>query len=183
MNEVVTDAQEAVFTAKRQLNALTNTIKNSPDEKSSGHILFNDVVRCVCLPHLESSKQRLVKINSDTALSIQYAWVLKKVSLSVSLSQVAASTTELAFERKTDMFELKIKTDPSHHNQAYVILTLRQSTQAQREVAVHLHCCLGQEYSVVSFPALSNSNSQILLAMDEQYFRVISNPDTQIHLT
>ena len=190
MNQSVNNAHEQLFAIAKSTRQLSKQSLSNADEinahDSQARLLFNDIVKTVCLPHLASSKANLEKINLSTQLMTQYLWVLNKISLSISQPQAAASS---AFEavaedlvRRTDKFELKVcATDDDQ--KVSVSINVHHSTATQSQVGCHLHLLLNNKCAVLSFNALKDNQSELLLNKGTQEYECLINEETKIHLS
>lgn len=185
MSAVIKQAQEKVFVASKQIKQL-NTHDTAKGDSGS-KLVFNDIVRCVCMPNSNRSKQSLNIINQSDCLLQQYQWILTRVSVSVSNTQAAASTDTqtdtLIAQRVTPLFRLKVKQDPINNKQAYILLVVTQSNDVAKNTACHLHVFNQTKFSVLSFPPLKNNATQLIVDVDSDEFEAITSQQSEIHLS
>lgn len=190
MNQPIEQAQEQLFAIAKTNRRVSgqslqhqNDLSSIETNKQQARLLFNDIVKTACLPHLTVSKENLKIINHSSILMPQYLWVLKKISVSISPAQAAASSKMEISVRKTEQFELHVSNEQQDEAYAKVLLKLNHVTSTQRQAGCHLHLVLNNKCSVLSFLSLKETQSELTLKKSSQEFAFLMNDDTQIHLS
>ncbi|GBL05409.1 hypothetical protein [Glaciecola sp. KUL10] len=187
MNQSITSAHEQLFAIAKATRKLSeqahNEVTTSVNKQHKKPLLFNDIVKTACLPHLAASKANLVRINKSSIHMPQYLWVLNKISLSISDAQAAASSVVEALVRQTDKFELRVRDVEHDDSLASVNLLLKNASSTQTQVGCHLHMVLNNKCSVLSFMTLQDNRAELTLAKTSQEYGVLINDDTFIHLS
>lgn len=213
MNDTIDKARQTLFVVKQQEQQLISAKQHAQarleNGKTSAHLLFNDIVRCACLPNHAASIARLALINQNAAWLEQYLWALRKISVSVSPAQAAASTHSDALKgrvRQTELFELGIvqassetKTGDVDANTninnasrnpkdaakriAEFELNLVQLSDTQKKVGCHLHVLHHDNCAVISFDTFVGKTARRSVPVDSVEYRLLTDPDAIIYLT
>lgn len=149
-------------------------------------VVFNDIFQLAKGNSQKNfvARRRLLikKINTDLSLRKTYIQLIEQLQFAKSGLQVAASSGEALPERVTEHFSLKFKRDKSHPSQVYVILSINHPAEQHLISTFAVHISNNDQVDCLYFPSISDGRSQLLMEDNDNSFKLLTDPNSQLYL-
>lgn len=161
-----------IFTALNYINFS----KNYKSTKKLSDISIRKIWDVILNP-TEYNKQMGELLNNPTFAEVFYK-ILHNENVFYQPKLIAASSDEV-LERVSDEFKIEIIKSNKDQGSFYFILTLQKEFNLRLS---NLYLICNNDMASIKIPPLDNKQAQMILKKEDKFYKLITNPETEIFL-